>query len=585
MLIFDIETNGLKDYTKIHTMTIYDYFKKEYMTYDKDQVSMGIRRLQEADCILGHNILGFDLPAIERLYPWFRRPDRCLDTLVLARVAYADVYDIDVKLGEEKIPKKLWGSHSLEAYGYRLGVFKGDFGKETDWTEWSEEMSSYCHQDVTVTVALYQKLISKDVPDECLELEHKVAEIIHRQTQHGFLFDNDKAQVLYAKLLQRKEELTGELQKVFPPWQVRMPDFIPKKDNQARGYIAGVPVKKFKTVIFNPGSRDHIAYQLQNKFGWKPTEFTESSKPKIDEDVLLELPYPEAKPLIEYFIINKRLGQLGDGDKAWLKLVDKDGRIHGEVITNGAVTGRMTHHNPNIAQVPAVKVPYGYECRELFTVPKGYKLVGCDASGLELRCLAHFMGDDAYTHEILNGDIHTKNQHAAGLATRAEAKRFIYAYLYGGGDALIGSLIGKGPKEGKKIKKRFLEQTPALKSLRERVDKAAKRGYLKGLDGRHLKIRSPHAALNVLLQSAGALVMKKALTILDYNLKQQGFTNKDYNFVANIHDEFQIEVKEEYAEYIGGQAVLAIRAAGDYFKFRCPLDGEWSMGNNWAETH
>jgi DNA polymerase I-like protein with 3'-5' exonuclease and polymerase domains len=283
-------------------------------------------------------------------------------------------------------------------------------------------------------------------------------------------------------------------------------------------------------------------------------------------------------------MIQKRLGQLAEGKEAWVKL-EKNGRIHGRVNTNGAVTGRCTHSNPNMAQVPAVRAPYGKECRELFTVAKGYKMVGADASGLELRCLAHFMGkwdEGAYAKELLEGDIHTANQKAAGLETRDQAKTFIYAFLYGAGDAKIGTVVGKGQEEGAKLRANFLKKTPALKYLKDAVEKAAKRGYLLGLDGRKLWIRSEHAALNTLLQSAGALVMKKACCILDKMIKESGF---DAKFALNVHDEWQIEVKEEVAELVGNLAVQAIRDAGDFFNFRCPLDGEFRVGNNWAETH
>src|SRR5690606_31621074 len=184
-------------------------------------------------------------------------------------------------------------------------------------------------------------------------------------------------------------------------------------------------------------SRTHIYKRLKDKYNWKPKEFTEKGTPKVSEEVLESLPYPEAELLNEYLMIQKRISQLAEGHSAWLKMVRPDGRIYGSVITNGAVTGRMTHNSPNLAQVPAVNVPYGKECRSLFTVPDDRVLVGADASGLELRCLAHYMArfdKGAYARELLEGDIHTANQKAAGLPTRDNAKTFIYAFLYGAGD-------------------------------------------------------------------------------------------------------------------------------------------------------
>jgi DNA polymerase I-like protein with 3'-5' exonuclease and polymerase domains len=425
-----LETNALEisKITTIHTMTIYDTEVQEYQRYDLSAVPQGLKRLSEADMIAGHNIINFDIPAIRHLYPTFTCKE-VRDTLVLSRVIYPDIKEFDFKLVQRGLlPIKLIGSHSLKAWGYRLGEYKGSFSEDGDFSTWTPQMSDYCEQDVHVTVKLWEKLVEKKLSQEAEILEHEVATIIQRQVAFGFPFKQKDGEALYVTLSKRKQELTEELQKVFPPWQVRLADFVPKRDNKTKGYKAGVPVARYDTITFNPGSRQHIIYQLQTRYKWKPTEFTEKGTPKVDDEVLNKLPYPEAKVLAEYFMVDKRLGQLGDGDKAWLKLVKDDGRIHGDVITNGAVTGRMTHSNPNVAQVPAVRVPYGVECRSLFHVPAGYKEVGCDASGLELRCLAHYMArydGGAYAKVILEGDIHSVNQQAAGLPTRDNAKTFI----------------------------------------------------------------------------------------------------------------------------------------------------------------
>ena len=281
--------------------------------------------------------------------------------------------------------------------------------------------------------------------------------------------------------------------------------------------------------------------------------------------------------------------------KSWDEAVDeRTGRVHGKVNPCGAVTGRMTHSNPNCAQVPATKYGkdgkilwgfeggYGADCRNLWTVLKGYKLVGCDASGLELRMLAHYMNDDKYTNEILNGDIHSANQKSAGLQTRDQAKTFIYAFLYGAGDSKIGEVSGGGAGHGRALKKNFLDNTPALKQLREKVSQSSEKGWVTGLDGRKLHIRSQHSALNTLLQSAGAVIMKKALILLDSYAKQY---NIDYKFVLNVHDEFQCEVREDQADFFGDLAVGSIVQAGKSFKLNCPLDGEYKVGETWQQTH
>jgi DNA polymerase I-like protein with 3'-5' exonuclease and polymerase domains len=299
----------------------------------------------------------------------------------------------------------------------------------------------------------------------------------------------------------------------------------------------------------------------------------------VDEKTLEENKHvPEAGQVLEYLLLQKRYAQVS----SWLEHVRDSGRVHGRVTTNGAVTGRMTHQNPNMAQVPSSNSVYGKECRDCWIVPEGRKLVGADASGLELRMLAHYMNDQEFTDVLLKEDIHTRNQVASGLATRPQAKTFIYAFLYGAGDAKIGSIVGGTARDGSELRQRFLRNTPALETLRTRVGTASKRGWLKGLDGRKLWVRSEHSALNTLLQAAGAIVMKKALVILDEQAKSLGL---DYKLIGNIHDEIQSEVATEQAEMFGKLAVESIKEAGLSFELRCPLDGEYQVGDTWAETH
>lgn len=605
MLLFDCETNGLLDELNvIHCIAALNPETGEKFRGNDHgaafTVEQILRMLMDADCIAGHNIIGFDIPAIQKVYPWFKPKGLIRDTLIMSRLIFTDLVDRDFKFAK-KTPtfgKNLIGSHALEAWGMRLGEWKGDYAKEMKaqgrdpWASWNQEMDDYCLQDVVVTWKLWEKLVSKGFGEESIQLEHDVAPIIERQTRYGFLFDVEKARKLEHVLVLRRTELADKLREAFQPWQMKDgPMFVPKRDNKAKGYIKGVPIQKYKTVVFNPGSRSHIANRLQTLHGWKPTQFTDKGQPKVDETTLEDLKYPEVPLLLEYLMVEKRLGQLSEGKQAWFRSIKKStGRIHGRVTQNGAVTGRMTHSNPNMAQVPSCGAPYGTECRELFHVPKGKKQVGADASGLELRNLAHFMArwdDGEYARVILEGDIHTVNQEAAGLPTRNNAKTFIYAFLYGAGDAKIGSIVGKGRKAGADLKAKFLKGLPALDKLLAGVKgAAAKRGYLLGLDGRKLHVRSDHAALNTLLQSAGAVVMKKALVILDRRLQEMGYVpGKNYEFVANVHDEFQIECEEDIAEIVGKTATESIRAAGDHFGFRCPLDGEYKVGNNWAECH
>ena len=287
----------------------------------------------------------------------------------------------------------------------------------------------------------------------------------------------------------------------------------------------------------------------------------------------------------DYLMLQKRVAQI----ESWLEAVKADGRVHGKVITNGAVTGRMTHSSPNMAQIPNAGSVYGHECRECWTVEEGNVLVGCDASGLELRMLAHYMKDEGYVRTVTEGsskdgtDVHSINQQAAGLPTRDSAKTFIYAFLYGAGDAKIGSIVGGSAKEGEKLKEKFLRKTPALARLIKDVKSAAnQRGCVKGLDGRKIWIRSEHAALNSLLQGAGAIVMKKALCLFYDKIKENKWNVK---LVANVHDEFQFECPPDIAELAGKAARMSIIEAGEHYKLRCPLDGEYKIGKSWKETH
>ena len=359
--------------------------------------------------------------------------------------------------------------------------------------------------------------------------------------------------------------------------QTEMQSIFPAKVETGRVSKLGKPLKDIVTP-FNPGSRKQIAERLIEK-GWKPQKHTEKGSVIVDEAVLETLDFPEAKTLARYMMLQKRIGQI----ESWLDAIKPDGRVHGKVITNGAVTGRMTHHSPNMAQVPNSGSPYGHECRELWTVEKGNALVGIDASGLELRMLAHYMNDNEYTNEVVSGDIHTANQKAAGLETRNQAKTFIYAFLYGAGAAKIGSVVGGSAKEGQRLIDSFLRNTPKLKALREKVSRIyLEKGKLPGLDGRQLLVRSEHSALNTLLQGAGAIVMKQALVILDKKLKK---LKVNYKFVANVHDEWQIEVPQTFAEQVGRLGVEAIEEAGQVLDMRCPLTGEFKCGNNWKETH
>ena len=524
------------------------------------------------DSIIGHNVTAFDLPVLSELLDFNFDHAQIEDTLIMSR--------LDDPQRE--------GGHSLKAWGERLKFPKGD---HDDWTKLSDEMIEYCERDLEITRKLYYQLTEslKQFPGESLELEHAVQRIISKQERTGWTLDLPRAFDIQAQLKQRSIDVEHEVHKRFKPLPVFVKEVSPKVKKDGTLSTVGLkflgddmcavcgPFSRIDWPEFNLGSRQQIGRHLQF-YGWKPKDFTEKGQAIVDESILSKVDIPEANLIAEYLLLQKRSAQV----QSWIDAVEEDGRVHGRVNTIGAVTGRMTHSNPNMAQVPASYSPYGTECRECWTVPKGYKLVGVDASGLELRMLAHYMDDKEYTHEVTNGDVHTANQKAAGLATRDNAKTFIYAFLYGAGDAKIGSIVGGTKRDGAELKERFLANTPSLRTLRERVLRAAQRGHLRGLDGRKLILRSEHAALNTLLQSAGAIIMKKSLTLLDEYATIHGI---DYKFVGNIHDEFQVEVREDQAEKFGWLAVECIKAAGTRMDLRCPLDGEYKVGDNWASTH
>lgn len=629
MLIFDIETNGLlEDTTQLHCMAVHDTATGKTIGFDPAHVREGVMRLMGAlavgEEIAGHNIITFDIPALSKLYPDFivsrEQREQVLDTLILSRLIYSNLETTDLGLMRSgQLPSKLYKSHSLRAWGYRLGEYKGDYGEqENAWETYTPEMLDYCIQDVVVTAKLMERLMRAAYSERAIRLEHEVAWLMAQQERNGFPFDREGAERLERTLRERSAVLSAQLTAAVPP----IPDkvFIPKRDNKRLGYVKGVPIQRYKD--FNPNSRQQIEYVFRQMHQYHPDNPDLYDTPedcddfmqyrlKIDDETFRFIKDDDTAPegvrslaaiMEESLLIGKRLGQLADGKNAWLDMVGEDGRIHGHVITNGTVSGRAAHASPNIAQVPAVGSPYGKECRALFHAD-GWTQVGVDACGLELRCLAHYISPydgGKYAHTIISGDIHTMNQQAAGLPERSQAKTFIYAFLYGAGDAKIGEIIGGDATDGKAIKRKFLKATPAIKSLRDAVQNALvemdrgrivrwKRHYLRGLDGRLLHVRSVHSALNLLLQSAGALICKKWIVLTEQHLIEQGLKHGwdgDFAFMAWIHDEFQCACRTpEIAQLVLDTAQAAMRETGEYFGFRMQIDTEGKIGQNWADCH
>lgn len=708
MIVSDIEANALLDsVTKFHCAVIYDYSTGEYIEYRPQDFGRYLDALEaevaKGGMVVGHNFTKYDVPALTKLAKLilnreFHLPrENVIDTLVLSRLQHANLKDTDMALLRSgKLPGRRFGSHALEAWGYRLGEMKGEYkddfkrmleeqGEEyTDGLEWknfNEPMMAYNVQDVVVTKALLEKLLSDTVyfPEsdvifdtkfdidaplfwswsiEAITLEHKAAWLLAKQERNGFPFDTKAIEKLYVELAARRQELLKELTDTFGTWykpkggteaflhpikgtplhkypRVKYPKAggifkKPKNKRQREGlepceldtrdYVEGCPYTPVEYVVFNPSSRDHIQEKLQEA-GWIPTEFTDKGAPKVDDEVLehVRVDDPQKQAAIdlikEYLMIQKRIGQAAEGDKAWLRYVAEDGKIHGSVNPNGAVTGRATHSFPNLGQVPGVRSPYGEPCRAAFGAEhhldgltgQPWVQAGIDASGLELRCLAHFMSkfdQGAYADIILNGDIHTVNQQAAELPTRDNAKTFIYGFLYGAGDEKTGQIVGAGKERGKQLKKKFLENTPAIAQLREAIQQSLvaeskwvggeqqvkwKRRWIKGLDGRRVHVRSPHAALNTLLQSAGALICKLWIVKTEELLLEAGLKHGwdgDFAYMAWVHDEIQVACRTpEIALQVIDIAQQAMRWVGDHWEFKCRLDTEGKMGPNWAVCH
>jgi len=544
------------------------------------EVKKGLDLLLNADEVIGHNLLGYDVPLLELLYGC-KFTNKIYDTLVVSHLIFTELFDQDAR--QRKIPKALWGKHSLKAWGYRLDCYKGDY--DGGWDTYTPEMGKYCKQDTVVSKKLYEYLMSLNYSVRAIDIEHEFKKIIHQQEQNGILFDTAKAKELQTEVAADVQEFKKKLLPLMSDVVKRTP-FVPKRDNRTLGYKKGVEVIKVKRTPPNPGSRVQVIKHFEAK-GWRPKVFTKKGNPSIGAEILRDMDFEEAELFADYFDRIKVLGYLSEGKESWLKHV-KNGRIHGAVNTNGAVTGRCTHAKPNLAQVPSVRGYKGKECRELFHAGNGW-MIGADASGLELRMLGHYMAKydgGSYAKEVITGDIHTTHQQAGELPTRDHAKTFIYAFLYGAGDEKLGSIItgtknaDKNKKAGRELRRRFVTRVDGLADLIRDVKRGANRGYLRGLDGRKLLVRSDHKALNTLLQGAGAVIMKQA------NINFWKINLLDCYQVLNIHDEWEVvTLQEQFCEQIGKNMVDAIVQAGEDFDLRIALDGEYKIGKNWREVH
>lgn len=637
-LIADVETDGfLPSMTRIWTIQLGDAETDEATVY-ADQpgypsLQEAVDRMKGAETVVFHNGMGFDIHAVNKIFPGALKPEQIFDTLVAARLIWPHTKE-----------------HSLRAWGERTNTFKGEYSG--DFSKFDDELVEYARQDIVTGRALYKRIQKKRSQwdyEKALWLENLFAYVISLQEQNGFRLNVSKAVELEGELRQELADIALELQAVFPPRWVSKgrtvesgyrtnerkplswvgikrksdaPEIWTKlKDEEKQS----IPYTAVELEVFNPSSRQQVANRLIQKYGWKPTSFTEGGQPEVNEAVLNDLPYPEAKKFARYLEIEKQLSQIisKDGTKGWLVEVDEDTqRVHGSVNTLGAATGRCSHFKPNMAQVSKKDL----RMREVWIAREGWKVVGADADGLEFACLAHYVQpyDDGVTiRRVVEGDktkgtdIHSANRDAV-LAElrqyvkfpeptkdllkklRENAKTLVYALIYGAQDPKLGATVvemldalgskrkGKQAQMGSWARTAIGKGTPGLDKLIDKVKaKAKKQGWIKGIDGRKIYVRSQHSAFNFLLQGAGAILMKMALVIFHFEkVVPAGLVHgRDFGYCANVHDEIQLESPPEHAEWLGQAFVESIHEAGERLGFRCPLSASADIGDSWAETH
>lgn len=656
--LFDTESDGfVATSTKVHCISIRDVDTKGHLSYGPNDINIALTVLDGADVLIGHNIQRHDIPLLKKLYGWAPKPGHIIrDTMIIARMKHPNVKDTDgelVRSGKMPAGKKYQGKHSLGAWGYRLGEHKGDYAElrraegislgitnELDlakfvWGTYTPEMHEYMDQDTLTNLKLWDFLDVDNISLAAIELEHRIAIVCDAMEQAGVPFDTEKAKALHVHLITEKAKVEDELVRQFGSWEVPTEVLIPKRDNKKLGYVKGVPVQKYKTVTFNPGSRDNIAKVLTDR-GWKPKKFTDGGKAQFDEEVLQSVvaEFPEMAGIDRYLMLDKRLSQLADGKQAWLTAVQDDGRIHGVINPMGTTTSRASHFLPNLGQVPNMASPYGPECRELFFAPKGWKFLGADMSGLELRALAHYLvplDGGKYMLIVTNGDVHWLHAQVMGfvegdrdkhnglhtIVREDGSKRFIYAYIYGCWDEMAGQIVfdclvkarREGGAEGqalfdkffmwngkqrelktvgKKVRDNFLTRIEGFGKLKDRIDHQVERfGWVYGLDDRKIPIRSKHSALNFLIQSCGAILCKRWVCDVYEELcsKYKWGWDGDFVMVLWVHDEIQIICREGLEEEIGAIVVACAEKAGIPYGFRGPLNSKAVYGQTWRDTH
>lgn len=688
-LVFDTESDGfLYESTRIWCICVSELGTDLTWRFGPDSIAKGIQLLNSSRVVTAHNQMHHDNPLIEK-HCKTKLTSGFWDSFIVSQILRPDRAIPKTPEPIEGQPK-LKGAksgHSLLAHGIRMGRAKPE---HEDWTQFSDAMMFRCEEDVAINVDYVEMLLQEISRDQALgvdwgpaiRMEHSVSAEISQSEQNGWKFNSPKGLHLVTQIDKEISDLDEVLVPQLPYRCLKLGAKVPEKDGGGHKTTSNIFVKSGKynatmakywdiepesalspdCLVENglgteaePAGYCKVGFEkvsltsnIQVKafllqLGWVPDEYTPITEkggggsPKLTESSYASLPPGLGQDIAHRFkLVSRRnlLKNLKDeaGDKSvedskgLLNLVRPDGRISGRNNPQGTPTARSRHSG--IANIPKADedVYLGKQIRELFCAEPGHLIIGNDASGLEARMLAHYIGCQELIKTILESDIHAYNlkMGAPLITTRAMAKEFYYAFLYGGGDEKIGSIVGGGAKEGRQLKSLFFKKIPGLKKLIDSLEASCKRGWFKNLDGRKTPIRSKHKALNTLLQASGSLVMKVSLLFMNRQLKKEGLGYPYSKLVVFYHDEFQQEVPESsvtkvqrfstleaaqeftntspliwsvpfenvdhnefiiYYSRVGEISVLAIRQAGIYFKLNCPLDAEYKVGQNWAQTH
>lgn len=590
--IIDIEADSLEP-TKIYCVVVKNLKTEEVLVFT--DATAFKEWLREGAVFIGHNAVSFDVPALNKLWETDLSLKSVVDTLILS-------YLFNPALEE---------GHSLAAWGKRMKFPKGEF---SDWSHFSEEMLSYCKQDVELTFRVYKalsaRMLEMGYSEKSCEIEHKIRIVIDEQQRNGFYFDKVRARDFLDQLRKLQCDLSESIQVLFPEKRTLVKECRIRRTKEGSPHAqlskdlsrydtevdySTDTYKCFEMVPFNLGSPKQRVERLL-ELGWKPEKFTEKGFPKVDEDALVkfseESGRKEVSALAEWLVLQGRASMLD----TWFNNLGSDSRIHGRIFTCGASTRRMTHNSPNTANIPSgSKAKYGHECRSFWSVEpsKNLVLVGYDAAGLETAGLCHYLNNELATDVLLRpkpDDIHTANSRrlteALGRPIDREwgAKTSWYAWLYGAGEPKLGTIVKGSPKDGATVVDTFFRNVPGLKKLIEDIqyEFRSNRGRLVTIDEGLILCPSKSAALNYKVQSLGSILMKLAAIILDENAKKQGLR---FKLVGSIHDEGQLECHQDDAETLGKLAVWSIEEAGRQLKLNVPVTGDFKIGSGWHETH